>query len=111
MKPNGLFITAASIFVMFGMLLGMRLYQRHAREAEAERLFESGAYAAALTLYEELEDEDAAALCRQRLREADYAEAERLVKAGQVMDIPVLDHVIIGNNSFASLKEKGLMGD
>ena len=67
---------------MFGMLLGMRLYQRHARETEAERLFESGAYAAALTLYEELEDEDAAALCRQRLREADYAEAERLVKAG-----------------------------
>ena len=82
MKPNGLFITAASIFVMFGMLLGMRLYQRHAREAEAERLFESGAYAAALTLYEELENEDAAALCRQRLREADYAEAERLVAAG-----------------------------
>ena len=41
----------------------------------------------------------------------DIAVTERLVKAGQVMDIPVLDHVIIGNNSFASLKEKGLMGD
>ena len=41
----------------------------------------------------------------------DIAVTERLVKAGQVMDIPVLDHIIIGNNSFASLKEKGLMGD
>ena len=41
----------------------------------------------------------------------DIAVTERLVKAGQIMDIPVLDHVIIGNNSFASLKEKGLMGD
>jgi DNA repair protein RadC len=41
----------------------------------------------------------------------DIAVTQRLVKAGQVMDIPVLDHVIIGNNSFASLKEKGLMGD
>ena len=40
----------------------------------------------------------------------DIAVTERLVKAGQVMDIPVLDHLIIGNNSFASLKEKGLMG-
>jgi DNA repair protein RadC len=40
----------------------------------------------------------------------DIAVTERLVKAGQIMDIPVLDHVIIGNDSFASLKEKGLMG-
>ena len=40
----------------------------------------------------------------------DIAVTERLVKAGQIMDIPVLDPVIIGNDSFASLKEKGLMG-
>lgn len=40
----------------------------------------------------------------------DIAVTERLVKAGQIMDIPVLDHVIIGKDSFASLKEKGLMG-
>ena len=40
----------------------------------------------------------------------DIAVTERLVKAGQIMDIPGLDHVIIGNDAFASLKEKGLMG-
>ena len=39
----------------------------------------------------------------------DVAVTRRLVKAGKVMDIPVLDHVIIGNGCFASLKERGLM--
>ena len=39
----------------------------------------------------------------------DIKVTERLVKAGEIMDIPVLDHIIIGNNTFASLKEKGLM--
>jgi DNA repair protein RadC len=39
----------------------------------------------------------------------DIAVTRRLVQAGEIMDIPVLDHIIIGNNSFASLKEKGLM--
>jgi DNA repair protein RadC len=39
----------------------------------------------------------------------DIAVTERLVKAGKVMDIPVLDHVILGNNRFASLKERGLL--
>lgn len=33
----------------------------------------------------------------------------RLVKAGQIMGIEVLDHVIIGADEFLSLKEKGLM--
>lgn len=39
----------------------------------------------------------------------DIAVTERLRKAGQVMDIPVLDHIIIGNNRFVSLKEKGML--
>ena len=33
----------------------------------------------------------------------------RLVKAGRIMDIPVLDHVVLGDNCFVSLKEKGLL--
>ena len=33
----------------------------------------------------------------------------RMVKAGQIMGIEVLDHLIIGATGFLSLKEKGLM--
>ena len=36
----------------------------------------------------------------------DIAVTERLVKAGKIMDISVLDHIIIGDNRFISLKEK-----
>ena len=32
-----------------------------------------------------------------------------LVKAGELLDIGLLDHVVIGGRSFISLKEKGLM--
>ena len=39
----------------------------------------------------------------------DIAITERLVKAGKIMDIPIIDHVIIAQHSFLSLKEKGLM--
>lgn len=39
----------------------------------------------------------------------DIAITQRLVKAGALLDIPVLDHVIIGDGRFASLKEKGMM--
>ena len=39
----------------------------------------------------------------------DIAVTERLVKAGKIMDIPVLDHVVLGNERFTSLKEKGLI--
>jgi len=41
----------------------------------------------------------------------DIAVTARLVKAGKIMDIPILDHVIIGEHSFSSLKEKNLMPD
>ena len=33
-----------------------------------------------------------------------------LIMAGSLLDIPVLDHVVIGDTSFASLKRMGLMG-
>ena len=39
----------------------------------------------------------------------DIAVTERLVKAGKIMDIPVLDHVVLGNERFTSFKEKGLI--
>lgn len=39
----------------------------------------------------------------------DIAVTERMVKAGKIMDIPVLDHVVLGNERFASFKEKGLI--
>ena len=39
----------------------------------------------------------------------DISVTQRLVKAGRVMDIPVLDHIILGDNRFVSFKEKGLM--
>lgn len=34
---------------------------------------------------------------------------ERLVDAGELLGMEVLDHVIVGDNNFASMKEKGLM--
>lgn len=36
----------------------------------------------------------------------DIAVTQRLVKVGKVMDIPVLDHIILGNGCFVSMKEK-----
>jgi DNA repair protein RadC len=39
----------------------------------------------------------------------DIAVTDRLVKAGKVMDIPVLDHIVLGSERFTSFKEKGLI--
>ncbi|BAL84113.1 putative DNA repair protein RadC homolog [Selenomonas ruminantium subsp. lactilytica TAM6421] len=39
----------------------------------------------------------------------DIAVTERMVKAGKIMDIPVLDHVVLGNERFTSFKEQGLI--
>ena len=33
---------------------------------------------------------------------------ERLVQAGQILDCPILDHLIIGDKNWVSLKEQGL---
>ena len=34
---------------------------------------------------------------------------ERLIKTGELMDIPLLDHIIIGDNRYTSFKESGLL--
>ena len=39
----------------------------------------------------------------------DIATTKRLVDAGKIMGVPVLDHIIIGDGRFSSLKEKGLL--
>ncbi|WP_196593252.1 RadC family protein [Pectinatus sottacetonis] len=39
----------------------------------------------------------------------DIATTRRLIKAGQIMGINVVDHIIIGYNKYISLKEKGLI--
>jgi len=39
----------------------------------------------------------------------DIALTRAAVSAGKLMDIDVLDHMVVGNNRFISLKEKGLM--
>ena len=39
----------------------------------------------------------------------DIAVTRRLVKAGKLMDISVIDHIITGGNSFVSMKEKNLL--
>ncbi|KGE18298.1 RadC family protein [Paenibacillus wynnii] len=40
----------------------------------------------------------------------DISLTSRLVQAGEIVGIDVLDHLIIGDSSFVSMKEKGLMG-
>ncbi|PZD94116.1 hypothetical protein DNH61_19370 [Paenibacillus sambharensis] len=39
----------------------------------------------------------------------DIAITERLCKAGELVGIDVLDHIVIGDNRYVSLKEQGLM--
>jgi len=39
----------------------------------------------------------------------DVAITSRLLKAGEIVGIDVLDHLIIGDSNFVSMKEKGLM--
>ena len=40
----------------------------------------------------------------------DLAITKRLVRAGAMLGIEVLDHIIIGDNVYVSLREKGLLG-
>ena len=82
MKIRGWLITMLSLILMFGTVLGMRLYQRYDRANQAERLFEAGSYEAALALYRELEDEDGAARCEEMLRQERYREAIGFFNAG-----------------------------
>ncbi|MEQ2527690.1 JAB domain-containing protein [Bacillaceae bacterium CLA-AA-H227] len=39
----------------------------------------------------------------------DIEVTKRLVESGKIIGIDVLDHVIIGDNKFTSLKEKGYL--
>lgn len=39
----------------------------------------------------------------------DKAVTERLVKGGKILDIPVLDHIVLGRFHYTSFKEKGLI--
>lgn len=39
----------------------------------------------------------------------DIAATERLVRAGKIMDIPIIDHVIIAQHNYLSMKEKDLI--
>ncbi|MBC8016875.1 MAG: DNA repair protein RadC [Sporomusaceae bacterium] len=39
----------------------------------------------------------------------DIGITRKLVDAGKILEIPVLDHIIIGDNKYVSLKEKGII--
>lgn len=39
----------------------------------------------------------------------DIETTKRLVDAGEIMEIQVLDHIVVGDNRFYSLKEQGMM--
>lgn len=38
----------------------------------------------------------------------DIALTRAIIQAGQLLDIEVLDHIIVGRNRYASLKERGI---
>jgi len=38
----------------------------------------------------------------------DVRVTERLVEVGQLLDIPMLDHIVVGRDAWVSMKEKGL---
>ena len=82
LKTKGLLLTAFTIFIMFGAVLGVRIYQGQARRDEAARLFEAGAYAEARELYLRLGDEAHAETCTERLNDARYEEAKKLLDTG-----------------------------
>lgn len=42
--------------------------------------------------------------------EEDIAVTERLVAAGRILGVQVLDHIVIGDKRFVSLRERGFMG-
>jgi len=82
LKAKGLLLTAASIFIMFGLVLGLRLYQGRERAAEADRLYRAGEYEAAKLLYLEMENAEGAASCDAQIREAQYQGAKHYLESG-----------------------------
>ena len=82
LKAKGLLLTAVSIGIMFGMVLGLRLYQRYERAAEAQRLYAAGEFEAAKLLYLALQDGQGAAACDAQLLEQHYQDARQMLAAG-----------------------------
>lgn len=41
--------------------------------------------------------------------EADVITTKRLMQAGEILGIPVLDHIVIGDGKFVSMKNAGLI--
>ena len=82
LKAKGLLLTAVSIGIMFGMVLGLRLYQRYERTAEAQRLYAAGEFEAAKLLYLALQDGQGAAACDAQLQEQHYQDARQMLAAG-----------------------------
>jgi DNA repair protein RadC len=39
----------------------------------------------------------------------DIAVTRKLVEVGEILDIPLLDHVIVGDEHYYSMREKGLL--
>ncbi|MCH8293949.1 hypothetical protein IH992_22945, partial [Candidatus Poribacteria bacterium] len=39
----------------------------------------------------------------------DIHATKQLVKVGELVQIPVLDHIIVGDGDYLSMKEKGLL--
>ena len=39
----------------------------------------------------------------------DVSLTRKLVEAGKILDIPVLDHVVLGDGKYVSFKEKGIL--
>jgi len=39
----------------------------------------------------------------------DVALTQKMIEAGRLLDISVIDHVIIGDGKYVSLKEKGIL--
>lgn len=43
------------------------------------------------------------------LSQDDISCTNRLIKASKVLDIPILDHIVLGDDCYTSMKEKGVM--
>jgi DNA repair protein RadC len=72
----------------------------HPREAFKEAIKES---AAAVIFIHNHPSGDPSPSCE------DIAVTDRLKSAGEIVGIPVLDHIIIGDGTYVSLKEKGVL--
>ena len=82
MRFKGWLLTMLSLLLMFGTVLGMRVYQRRELAHRAETLFAAGSYEAARELYLELGDGESAEKCAETDRRQRYEKAAALMGAG-----------------------------